>query len=88
MPPSIGYLDIPSTEEKECDSEYSDLTSDYAYVPTEGTVDGVINPDLGYIVFQSPCESTGDGDVPDEQPTSEESLRESLKKQLEFCFSR
>lgn len=26
--------------------------------------------------------------LPEEQPLSEESLRESLKKELEFCFSR
>ncbi|XP_053171679.1 la-related protein 4 isoform X2 [Scomber japonicus] len=73
---------------KECDTAYPDTTADYAYAPTEGVVNGMDQTDLGYLVFDSQCESPIDGDAPKEQPMSEESLRESLKKQLEFCFSR
>ena len=65
-----------------------DGTADYAPVPTEGLVNGTDHPDLTYLVFDPQCESAADGDASKEQPMSEESLRESLKKQLEFCFSR
>lgn len=91
-PPSAemteGYSDGSSSGGKECDTAYPDTTTDYTYVPTEGVVNGVDQTDLGYIVFDSQCESPIDGDASKEQPMSEESLRESLKKQLEFCFSR
>lgn len=81
----LGYSDIPSFGEKECNSEYPEVNVDYAYEATEGTVNGIDHPDVGFLVFDS--ESAID-DVAKEQPTTEESLRESLKKQLEFCFSR
>ncbi|KAM9860175.1 la-related protein 4 [Aulostomus maculatus] len=84
---SEGYSDVLSFGGKECDFEYPDST-DYSYMSTEGTVNGIENPDLGYLVFDSQCESAVDGDVSNEQPLSGDSLRESLKKQLEFCFSR
>lgn len=79
---------MSSSEGKECNTEYPDTTTDFAYVPTEGVVNGIDQTDLGYLVFDSQCESPIDGDASKEQPMSEESLRESLKKQLEFCFSR
>lgn len=69
---------------KGLDTEYPDSTADYVPITTEGIVNGVDYPDLSYVVFDSPCES----DVPKEQPMSEENLREYLKKQLEFYFSR
>lgn len=84
----LGYSDIPCAEGKGYEAGYSDCTSDYAPVPSEGIVNGIDHPDLGYLVFDPHCESAIDGDVSKEQPLSEESLRESLKKQLEFCFSR
>lgn len=55
---------------------------------TEGIVNGIDHPDLGYLVLDPQCELATDDDVSKEEPMSEESLRESLKKQLEFCFSR
>ncbi len=51
-------------------------------------MDGIEHPDLTYLVFDPHCETAIDGDVSKAQPMSEETLRESLKKQLEFCFSR
>ncbi|XP_051270638.1 la-related protein 4 isoform X2 [Dicentrarchus labrax] len=81
-------LDVPSTGGKGYDTDYPDGTADYAPVLTEGIVNGIDHPDLSYLVFEPQCESAIDGDVSKEQPISEESLRESLKKQLEFCFSR
>ncbi|KAI9548699.1 hypothetical protein NQZ68_003233 [Dissostichus eleginoides] len=83
-----GYSDVPSSGGKGCDGEYPDNTADFASVPTEGIVNGTDNPDLAYLAFDPQCESTVDGDACKEEPMSEESLRESLKKQLEFCFSR
>lgn len=83
-----GYSDVPSLGGKGYDAEYPDITADYAPGPTEGIVNGTDHPDLMYLVFDPQIESTIVGDASEEQPMSEESLRESLKKQLEFCFSR
>ncbi|XP_055365261.1 la-related protein 4 isoform X2 [Betta splendens] len=44
-------------------------------------------PDVAYTVFDPQCELASD-DLPKKEPMSEEILRETLKKQLEFCFSR
>lgn len=51
-------------------------------------MNGTDQPDLSYLVFDQQFESAIEGDVSKEQPMSEENLRESLKKLLEFCFSR
>ncbi|GAA6215717.1 la-related protein 4-like isoform X2 [Lates japonicus] len=83
-----GYADVPSAGGKGYDPEYPDSAADYTSIPTEGTVNGIDHPDLGFLVFDPQSESAVDVDVTKEQPMSEESLRESLKKQLEFCFSR
>ncbi|XP_062256191.1 la-related protein 4 isoform X2 [Platichthys flesus] len=90
------YTDVPTIEGKGCDTEFPDGTGDFAPVvteapvPTEGPVatDGINPPDFGYLVFDQQSQPAMDGDVSKEQPMSEECLRESLKKQLEFCFSR
>lgn len=84
----LGDLDDSSSGGKGCDAEYPDSTADYAPVPTDGTVNGVDHLDMSYLVFDPQCELAIDAEVSKEQPMSEESLRESLKKQLEFCFSR
>ncbi|XP_031177083.1 la-related protein 4 [Sander lucioperca] len=83
-----GYSDVPSSGGKGHNAEYPDSTADYAPVPAEGIVNGIDHPDLGYLLFDPQCESAIEGDASKEQPISEENLRESLKKQLEFCFSR
>ncbi|XP_044033725.1 la-related protein 4 isoform X2 [Siniperca chuatsi] len=82
-----GYSDIPSSGGKGYDTEYPDSTADYVPVSTEGIVNGTDHPDLRYLAFDPQCESAID-DVTKQQPMSEENLRESLKKQLEFCFCR
>lgn len=84
----LGYSDVPSSGGKGHNAEYPDSTADYAPVPAEGIVNGIDHPDLGYLLFDPQCESAIEGDASKEQPISEENLRESLKKQLEFCFSR
>lgn len=84
----LGYSEVPSSGGKGYDAEYPDSTADYAPVPPEGIVNGTDHRDLSYLVFDPQCETAIDGDVSKEQPMSEENLRESLKKQLEFCFSR
>lgn len=73
---------------KGLDVEYLDSVADYGPVATEGIIDDVHHPDLGYLVFEPESELATDSDSSTEQPMSAESLRESLKKQLEFCFSR
>ncbi|XP_022600539.1 la-related protein 4-like isoform X1 [Seriola dumerili] len=83
-----GYSDVPSAGCKGQNTEYPDSAADYAPVPTEDIVNGINHPDLGYLVFDPQSESATDDDVSKDQPMSEESLRDSLKKQLEFCFSR
>ncbi|XP_008305239.1 la-related protein 4 isoform X2 [Stegastes partitus] len=90
-PPSAemtaGYSDVPSSGGKGYDTEYLDSTADYAPVPSS-VVNDIDQPDLGYLVFDPQCKSTADSDVSVEQPVTEESLRDTLKKRLEFCFSR
>ncbi|XP_061543618.1 LOW QUALITY PROTEIN: la-related protein 4 [Phycodurus eques] len=78
------YPDVLSPAGKGCDSDFPDNT-DYACVPTEDSVNDTDTFDVGYLAINSQSESTVD--VTQEPPISE-SLRESLKKKLEFCFSR
>ncbi|KAK6321302.1 hypothetical protein J4Q44_G00082780 [Coregonus suidteri] len=80
-----GYSEAPPTRGKVYGTGYSDPSSDSsARLPTEGVLIGMDPPELGYPLYDSVTESA----VEEQQPLSEESLRESLKKQLEFCFSR
>ncbi|XP_068449554.1 la-related protein 4 [Clinocottus analis] len=87
-PPAEMTDDVPSPGGKGYDAEYPDGAADYTPVPTEGIVNVTDQPDSGYLVFDPQCESALDADASEEQPMSEECLRVSLKKQLEFCFSR
>ncbi|MBN3294305.1 LARP4 protein, partial [Polypterus senegalus] len=50
-------------------------------------VNGMDALDITFPLYESPG-LTGEGDSTVEQPVSKENLRESLKKHLEFCFSR
>ncbi|XP_020339115.1 la-related protein 4 isoform X3 [Oncorhynchus kisutch] len=79
-----GYSEAPPTEDKGYGTEYSDPSDSSARLHTEGVLNGMDPPKLGYPLYDSVTESA----VEEQQPLSEESLRESLKKQLEFCFSR
>ncbi|KAG7232117.1 hypothetical protein INR49_009544 [Caranx melampygus] len=82
-----GYSDVPSAGCKGYNAEYPESAADYVPVH-QGLVNGIDHPELGYQVFDPQSESAVDEDVSKDQPMSEENLRESLKKQLEFCFSR
>ncbi|XP_039507726.1 la-related protein 4 isoform X4 [Pimephales promelas] len=60
---------------------------------TSSTVVGVVNgmdpPDQSFPVCERTTATNAvESKLPEEQPVSEETLRESLKKELEFCFSR
>ncbi|CAG5981855.1 unnamed protein product [Menidia menidia] len=82
-----GYSHIPSPGGKGYYTEYVDSPADYIPVPVGDVLD-MDQLDLGYIGFDPQGESATDGEVSKEQPVTEESLRESLKNRLEFCFSR
>lgn len=84
----LGHSDVPSVGCKGYDTDCTDGSADSAPVCTEGTVNGINHPDLGYLFLDQQCELATYSNVSKEQPMPEESLRESLKKQLEFCFSR
>ncbi|XP_016333872.1 la-related protein 4-like isoform X2 [Sinocyclocheilus anshuiensis] len=59
---------------------------------TASTVVGVVNdmdpPDQRFPVSEHTTATNVESKLPEEQPVSQETLRESLKKELEFCFSR
>uniref|UniRef100_A0A673CFH1 La ribonucleoprotein 4Ab n=1 Tax=Sphaeramia orbicularis TaxID=375764 RepID=A0A673CFH1_9TELE len=82
-----GYADVSSSVDKAYSTEYPE-GSNYDHVPTDCIKNDIDYPDLGYLVFDPQYNTAIEDDVSKEQPMSEESLRESLKKQLEFCFSR
>ena len=84
----LGNTDISSLEGKGFDGEYPESAVEYISVPPEGIVNGIDHPDLGYLGFEPQFESAISETISKDAPTFEESLRESLKKQLEFCFSR
>lgn len=88
LSPILGYSEVPMTGGKGYEAEYPDCTADYASVLTEGIVNGSDHPDFGYLLFDPQCESVLDANASEKQPMSEETLRASLKKLLEFCFSR
>ncbi|XP_056886439.1 la-related protein 4 isoform X1 [Takifugu flavidus] len=85
---SEGNVDVPSVDGKGFDAEYPESAVDYTSVPTEDIVNGIDHPDVSYLGFEPQFESAVHGNISKDTPMSEESLRESLKKQLEFCFSR
>lgn len=84
----LGNVDIPSLDGKGFDGEFPESAVDYTSVPTEDIVNGIDHPDVSYLGFEPQFESGVHGIISKDTPMSEESLRESLKKQLEFCFSR
>ncbi|XP_052414092.1 la-related protein 4 isoform X1 [Carassius gibelio] len=78
--------DTVSTEESEGFSEYGVGYGDSESAPPmeNSMLNGMESAELAYPLYE-PVE----GETVEEQPLlSEESLKESLKKQLEFCFSR
>ncbi|TRZ00035.1 hypothetical protein DNTS_033581 [Danionella cerebrum] len=55
---------------------------------TAGMVNGMDPSDQCFPVCEDTTANNVESKLPEEQPLSEEALRESLKKELEFCFSR
>ena len=82
-----GYSEAPSSGGKGQGTEHSGGSGDTALVPPEGVMNGN-PPEMGYPLFDQPPAPAVDGEVSVEAPLSEENVRESLKKQLEYCFSR
>ncbi|XP_068171340.1 la-related protein 4 isoform X2 [Antennarius striatus] len=81
-------LNMPSSEQKELNTECVDGEASHTPVLSEGVVNGVDHPDSSYSVYEPHFTSAVEDYVSENQPLSEKSLRESLKRQLEFCFSR
>ncbi|XP_067091384.1 la-related protein 4 isoform X2 [Osmerus mordax] len=80
-PPAVG---------KEYSIEYPDLSDSSATVTPGGVMNGLDHSDLAFPMYEPLTDPTVEGEILEQQqqPLSEESLCESLKKQLEFCFSR
>ncbi|XP_046881015.1 la-related protein 4 isoform X2 [Hypomesus transpacificus] len=82
-PPAVG---------KEYSIEYCDLSDSSAAVTPGGVMNGLDHSELAFPLYEPLTDPTVvEGEVLEQQqqqPLSEESLCESLKKQLEFCFSR
>ncbi|XP_051996271.1 la-related protein 4 isoform X2 [Xyrauchen texanus] len=76
--------DAGSTEESEGFKEYSVCYGNSESAPSleSSMLNGMESEELAYPLYEA-------GEVVEEQlPLSEESLKESLRKELEFCFSR
>lgn len=94
-PPAIHFADdyseFPSPEGKEFALRYpdgSDYGSDYDPIASEVMGNGCDYPDLGYLVFDPQYNETVEEDMLTDKTLTQESLRDSLKKQLEFYLSR
>ncbi|KAK7879136.1 hypothetical protein WMY93_034084 [Mugilogobius chulae] len=85
------YSEFPSPDGKDFGLVYpdgSDYGSDYDPAAPEVLGSPCDYPDLGYLVFEPQFNGAVEEEVVTDKTLSEESLRESLKKQLEFYFSR
>ncbi|KAK6303190.1 hypothetical protein J4Q44_G00256440 [Coregonus suidteri] len=63
-------------------------SSSSAASTAEITVNGMDPPDLSFTPAETTTGTSGETKLTEERPLSSENLRESLKKELEFCFSR
>ncbi|XP_068197362.1 la ribonucleoprotein 4Aa isoform X2 [Antennarius striatus] len=84
---SEGFSETSSAGCKQYHVGFTALDDSSSTATAEIAVNGMDPPELGF----SPAESTTGTQVDsktDEQPISSENLRESLKKELEFYFSR
>ncbi|KAM7404659.1 hypothetical protein PAMP_011986 [Pampus punctatissimus] len=84
---SEGYSELSSAGCKQYTVGFTALDDSSSTATAEIAVNGMDPPELGF----SPAESTIGSSVDsktEEQPISSENLRESLKKELEFYFSR
>lgn len=85
------YSEFSSPDGKDFGLVYpdgSDYGSDYDPIATEVMGNGCDYPDVGYLVFDPQFNGSVEEEVQPDKTLSEESLRESLKKKLEFYFSR
>ncbi|KAI2649688.1 ATP-dependent 6-phosphofructokinase, muscle type [Labeo rohita] len=86
------WQEIPATQSNSVGKQYTPGFSTPEDNTTSGTVVGVVNgmdpPDQSFPVSERTTATNVESKLPEEQPISEETLRESLKKELEFCFSR
>ncbi|XP_077459674.1 la-related protein 4 isoform X2 [Stigmatopora argus] len=78
------YPNVLAPGVKGCDSDIH-VNADYACVPPEGFENDVDQFDVGFLAPNPQSEATVEV-IP--EPPMSESQRESLKKKLEFCFSR
>ncbi|KAL2104101.1 hypothetical protein ACEWY4_000969 [Coilia grayii] len=83
--PEVGYPDASGC--KAYTAGFSTLEDSSSSGAAEGTANGMDPPDLEFPLCE-PATGIDDSSLTMEQPISAESLRESLKKELEFCFSR
>ncbi|KAL4655509.1 la-related protein 4-like isoform X2 [Arapaima gigas] len=88
MAPAEGFLESQTAVCKAYGMELLNPADSSPPAPTGGMVNGMDPPDLGFPLYEPVTGLAGESELPDKQPISEENLRESLKKQLEFCFSR
>ncbi|KAG9340269.1 hypothetical protein JZ751_021712 [Albula glossodonta] len=83
-----GYSECTTPGCKPLPLGFPCLTDSSPSAPAESAINGLEPaPDLGFPPAH-PAPGIAEGQLPEEQPISEETLRESLKKQLESCFSR
>lgn len=83
----LGCIDVPSPDPKGDYCDYLDSPIDYVPEPS-CTVHEMDQPDLGYLISDLQGDFATDTEVCTKQEVTEENLRDSLKKVLEFCFSR
>uniref|UniRef100_A0A8B9GVV0 La ribonucleoprotein 4Aa n=1 Tax=Astyanax mexicanus TaxID=7994 RepID=A0A8B9GVV0_ASTMX len=69
-------------------SGFSALMDNGSSATAEGVVNGLDPPHPNFSVCEPNSGTNVESKLSEEQPLSAESLRESLKKELEFCFSR
>ncbi|XP_051518973.1 la-related protein 4-like isoform X3 [Myxocyprinus asiaticus] len=73
---------------KQYTPDFPTLEDNGTSATVEGLVNGMDPPDQSFPVCEHTTATNVESKLPEEQPISEETLRESLKKELEFCFSR
>ncbi|XP_076874680.1 la ribonucleoprotein 4Aa isoform X2 [Brachyhypopomus gauderio] len=83
-----GNMADDSTGCKTFSSGFPALGSNSTCASAEGVVNGMDPPDPNFPVGDSTTGTNVESKLCEEQPLSAENLRESLKKELEFCFSR
>lgn len=84
---SEGYSESSSAGCKPYTVGFTALDDSSSTATAEIAVNGMDPPELGFSPAESTTGTAGDSKA-EEQPISSENLRESLKKELEFYFSR